>query len=86
MGSCKQAEKSCGCAGDKPDTSQPSVSMPTSGMTFKIEGLDCAEEVAILKNAIGPIAGGSDKLVFDILNGRMTLLPEADPVTEKKHH
>jgi len=83
MNSCNQSEKSCGCAGKKPDTSQPTVSMPVIGMTFKIEGLDCAEEVATLKNAIGPIVGGSDKLAFDVLNGRMTLLPEAGPVTEK---
>jgi len=71
------------CAGEKQDTSQPIVSIPVSGMTFKIEGLDCAEEVATLKSAIGPIVGGSDKLAFDVLNGRMTLLPEAGPVTEK---
>ncbi|WP_171695509.1 cation-translocating P-type ATPase [Methylomonas sp. ZR1] len=52
-------------------------------MTFKIEGLDCAEEVATLKSAIGPLVGGSDKLAFDVLNGRMTLLSDAEPVTEK---
>ncbi|WP_241674463.1 heavy metal translocating P-type ATPase [Candidatus Methylobacter oryzae] len=52
-------------------------------MTFKIEGLDCAEEVATLKSAIGPLVGGSGKLAFDILNGRMMLLPNAEPVTEK---
>ena len=46
-------------------------------MTFKIEGLDCAEEVATLKSAIGPLVGGGDKLAFDVLNGRMTLLPDA---------
>jgi len=83
MKSCNQTEKSCGCAGDKPDASQPSVSIPASSMTFKIDGLDCAEEVAVLKSAIGPLMGGSDKLAFDILNGRMTLLPDAEPVTEK---
>jgi len=27
--------------------------------------------------------GGSDKLAFDVLNGRMTLLSDAEPVTEK---
>ena len=27
--------------------------------------------------------GGGDKLAFDILNGRMTLLPDAEAVTEK---
>ncbi len=35
--------------------------------------MDCAEEVAILKREIGPLAGGPDKLLFDILNGKMTV-------------
>jgi heavy metal-(Cd/Co/Hg/Pb/Zn)-translocating P-type ATPase len=81
MSSCNQSEKSCGCAGEKPDSHQPPL--PSSGTTFKIEGLDCAEEVATLKSAIGPLVGGSDKLAFDVLNGRMTLLPDAAPVAEK---
>lgn len=83
MTSCNQSERPCGCAGEQPGLTRPAASIPASSMTFKIEGLDCAEEVAILKSAIGPIAGGSDKLVFDILNGRMTLLPDAGPVAEK---
>ena len=36
---------------------------------FKIEGLDCAEEVAILKREIAPLVGGADKL------GRMRPVP-----------
>jgi len=83
MKSCNQSKKSCGCAEDKPDSSQSVASILASGMTFKIEGLDCAEEVATLKSALGPIVGGSNKLVFDILNGRMTILPDAGPVAEK---
>ena len=38
---------------------------------FKIEGMDCAEEVAILKREIGPLVGGEQNLAFDILNARM---------------
>jgi len=82
MSSCNQSEKSCCCPGEKPDGHQPTP-LPSSGTTFKIEGLDCAEEVATLKSAIGPLVGGSDKLAFDVLNGRMTLLSDAAPVTEK---
>jgi Cd2+/Zn2+-exporting ATPase len=40
---------------------------------FKIRGMDCAEEVAILKREIGPLAGGEDRLSFDILKARMTV-------------
>ena len=40
-------------------------------LSFKIHGMDCAEEVAVLKQAVGPVVGGEDHLAFDILNGRM---------------
>jgi len=49
--------------------------------TFKIHGLDCAEEVAVLKREIGPLVGGEDKLAFDVLNGRMMVLEGAAPVS-----
>lgn len=83
MKSCNQPESQCGCAGEKPENNPSTGSKPATGMTFKVEGLDCAEEVATLKSALGSIVGGSDKLAFDVLNGRMTLLPDAEPVTEK---
>jgi len=53
------------------------------GLSYKIDGLDCAEEVAVLKSAIGPLVGGADNLAFDVLNGRMSLLPDAHPVPEQ---
>lgn len=40
-------------------------------LQFKIRGMDCAEEIAILKRAVGPVAGGEDNLRFDLMNGRM---------------
>lgn len=43
--------------------------------TFKIRGMDCVEEVALLKREVGPIVGGEECLGFDILNGRMTVTP-----------
>lgn len=42
---------------------------------FKIRGMDCAEEVALLKREVGPVVGGEECLSFDILNGRMTVTP-----------
>ena len=83
MSSYHQSEKACCCSGEQPESDQPSAAIPASSMTFTIEGLDCAEEVATLKGAIGPLVGGSDKLAFDVLNGRMTLLPDAEAVSEK---
>ena len=45
--------------------------------TMKIGGMDCAEEVSILKREIGPVVGGEQHLAFDILKGQMTVLPTA---------
>jgi Zn2+/Cd2+-exporting ATPase len=47
--------------------------------TLKIGGMDCAEEVSILKREVGPLVGGEQHLAFDILNGRMTVLATAAP-------
>ena len=44
---------------------------------FKIRGMDCAEEVAVLKDVVGPVVGGAANLSFDILNGRMTVAATA---------
>lgn len=44
-------------------------------MEFRIQGLDCAEEVAVLKREVGPLVGGEERLSFDILNGKMTVTP-----------
>lgn len=46
---------------------------PQSGMDFRIRGMDCAEECAILRREVGPLVGGDDKLSFDILRGRMSV-------------
>jgi Cd2+/Zn2+-exporting ATPase len=41
--------------------------------TFRVQGLDCAEEVAILKQVVGPLIGGEEFLSFDVLRGKMTV-------------
>lgn len=45
----------------------------TGPQQYRIHGLDCAEEVAVLKSALGPLVGGADQLSFDILSGKITL-------------
>ncbi len=47
---------------------------------FVVEGLDCAEEVATLKRAVGPLVGGEEHLAFDVINGRMMLRAGAKEV------
>jgi Cd2+/Zn2+-exporting ATPase len=51
---------------------------------WKIRGLDCAEEVAALRREVGPLVGGPEHLAFDLLNGKMTLLPSPRRVTERE--
>jgi Cd2+/Zn2+-exporting ATPase len=50
------------------------------GRAYKIAGMDCAEEVAVLEQAVGPLVGGADRLAFDVVNGRMTVTDEARDV------
>jgi Zn2+/Cd2+-exporting ATPase len=54
-----------------------------AGRAYKVRGLDCAEEVAVLKQAVGPLVGGSDRLAFDVLNGRMTVAANENEVVEE---
>lgn len=42
-------------------------------LEFKIRGMDCAEEVDVLKREIGPVVGGAGYLTFDILRGKMSV-------------
>ena len=51
-------------------------------LQFRVYGLDCAEEVSLLKRAVGPVAGGEDRLTFDVLRGRMTVQPVSPEITE----
>jgi len=47
---------------------------------FKITGMDCAEEAALLKDEVGPLVGGAENLSFDLLNARMTDSQATKPV------
>jgi Zn2+/Cd2+-exporting ATPase len=56
-------------------------------LVFKIQGMDCPEEVAVLRRAVGPVVGGADRMSCDLLNGTMTVsLPEGtanpDPIMQ----
>jgi Cd2+/Zn2+-exporting ATPase len=51
-------------------------------LAFRILGMDCAEEVAILKRAVGPLAGGEDRLAFHLLDGKMTVRDEDGGIRE----
>ena len=40
---------------------------------LKIHGMDCAEEVSLLKRELLPLLGGDERLGFDLLNARLTV-------------
>lgn len=42
-----------------------------SDFEFRIHGMDCADEVAILRQELTPLVGAPDRLNFDILRGKM---------------
>jgi Zn2+/Cd2+-exporting ATPase len=52
-------------------------------MVFLIKGMDCPDEVAILKSVLGPLIGGEASLEFDVLNARMTLRFAPETVTSE---
>jgi Cd2+/Zn2+-exporting ATPase len=60
----------------------PTAAQKASGRSFRVFGMDCAEEVATLKTAVGPVVGGDRHLAFDVLNGRMTILDSAGSVRD----
>ena len=55
--------------------------MSTPKMQFKIAGMDCAEEVSLLKKQLGPLVGGNQFLSFDVLNEIMTVSPSSATIT-----
>lgn len=50
---------------------------------FTVRGMDCAEEVSVLRQTVGPAVGGADLLAFDVLNGRMTVADAAGDVPDE---
>lgn len=55
-----------------------------SRMSFKIHGMDCAEEITALKREVGPVVGGEDRLAFDLLNGKMTVAASEVSIVPEK--
>ena len=69
------------CGSDESAAPAPSF---RGSRAFKVRGMDCAEEVSALKQAVGPMVGGAERLAFDVLNGRMTVAEAARDVPEEK--
>ena len=76
---------SCGTGGDHMcGDIGPIGDVTAEGRSFRVNGLDCAEEVAILNKVLGPAVGGIEHLAFDVMNGRMTVLDSAKTLADDK--
>lgn len=51
-------------------------------LVFKIQGMDCAEEIALLKKGLTPLVAREENLGFDLLNSRLTVLVEDGSISE----
>jgi len=54
-------------------------------LVLKIRGLDCMEEVLVLRKEVGPLVGGEDRLSFDILSGKMAVVDLPRDITLDAH-
>lgn len=79
-GSHSKQEKSC-CSSD--DVVQPDTSSWRGARAFRVEGLCCAEEIAILRRVVSPIVGSVDYLAFDVLNAKMLISPVAQQASDE---
>ena len=52
----------------------------SDALSFRVEGMTCADEVAILERELGRLFG-KRRLSFDVLNCKMTVSPEGPPLT-----
>lgn len=50
-------------------------------LQFRIHGMDCVEEVTLLKRELIPLVQSEDKLGFDLLNGKLTVNASSLDVT-----
>jgi len=65
--------------GHQPSAEPATPPAPSPTLRFKIQGMDCAEEIAALKREVGPLVGGEDRLAFNLLEGTMSVDREALP-------
>ncbi|MES2121114.1 MAG: heavy metal translocating P-type ATPase [Pseudomonadota bacterium] len=54
----------------------------TGALRFKVEGLNCQNEVRALRSALGPLVGGDDNLSFDTKAGVMDVASAASATVE----
>ncbi|CAM9238540.1 unnamed protein product [Phaeothamnion confervicola] len=63
-------------------TADAEIRSTPSSLRFKVDGLDCQNEVRMLRAAVGPIVGGDDKLSFDTKGGVMEVAGQSAPASD----
>jgi len=58
------------------------MSQVTNRFQYRIRGMDCAEEVTLLKRELLPLVHNEDRLGFDLLNGKLTVNASTLDVTQ----
>ncbi len=76
-----EQDDGCGSCCVQPADLMP---VPSEGRSFRVNGLDCAEEIKVLNDVVGPAVGGTENLAFDVLNGRMFILESATEISDSK--
>jgi len=61
----------------------PSLTMK-GDVEFRIHGMDCADEVAILRRELTPLVACADRLAFDIMRGKMIVRHGSPPTTPEQ--
>lgn len=51
----------------------PQPQMETSRLSFRVHGMDCAEETTALRRELSPLVGGDERLAFDLLSGKLVV-------------
>ncbi len=70
----------CSCGGVE---AEPTPPPRCSGRAFTVFGLDCSEEVEALRRSVGPVAGGPDRLKFDLLAGQLFVDVPVEAVSDE---
>ncbi len=60
----------------------PAPALRGNPRAFRVVGLDCSEEVEALRREVGPVAGGEERLAFDLMAGLLLVDAPASAVSD----
>lgn len=81
---CQHDATACGESVNPIDAGKLAAPDSHSGRRFAVTGLDCVEEVRILKDVLGPLVGGAEHLAFNVVRGELTVMPTAQFISDEQ--